>query len=407
MAEIIGVRFKEVGKIYYFDPNGGSYRVGEPVVVETSRGTECGTVAISNREVDQTRVVKPLKKVTRPATQEDLRRVEENHKKEEKAFRIAQEKIALCKLEMKLVEVEYTFDRGKILFYFTADGRVDFRELVKDLASVFRTRIELRQIGVRDEAKMLGGLGVCGCPLCCATFLDDFAPVSINMAKDQGLSLNPSKISGSCGRLMCCLKYENEAYQDLLRTTPPVDSLVETPNGQGVVTEISLLRGFCKVRLEDSNEAPRLYRKDELTVLRPGRIRARRSKNKSADHGEASTKAQETGPKPEPVSQKAEPAPALKVEEERGESREKPQRPQPRRPRENRENRENREKRENWEGRENREKREGRNNRESRENREGRENGENRENRSRPPRRYPPRRPRKNGEGKPEGKTED
>ena len=311
----------------------------------------------------------------------------------------SEKKIRAHQLEMKLVEVEYTFDRGKILFYFTADGRVDFRELVKDLASVFRTRIELRQIGVRDEAKMLGGLGVCGCPLCCATFLDDFAPVSINMAKDQGLSLNPSKISGSCGRLMCCLKYENEAYQDLLRTTPPVDSLVETPNGQGVVTEISLLRGFCKVRLEDSNEAPRLYRKDELTVLRPGRIRARRSKNKSADHGEASPKAQEIGPKPEPAPQKAEPAP--KVEEERGENREKPQRPQSRRPRENREGRENRENREN---RESREKREGRNNRE---NREGRENGENRENRSRPPRRYPPRRPRKSGEGKPEGKTED
>ena len=364
-------------------------------------------MATPNHEVEDDQIVKPLRRVLRAATEEDKKTVEENQRLEKEAFAICEKKIRAHQLEMKLVEVEYTFDRGKILFYFTADGRVDFRELVKDLASVFRTRIELRQIGVRDEAKMLGGLGVCGCPLCCATFLDDFAPVSINMAKDQGLSLNPSKISGSCGRLMCCLKYENEAYQDLLRTTPPVDSLVETPNGQGVVTEISLLRGFCKVRLEDSNEAPRLYRKDELTVLRPGRIRARRPKNKSADHGEASPKAQETGPKPEPVSQKAEPAPALKVEEERGESREKPQRPQPRRPRENRENRENREKRENWEGRENREKREGRNNRESRENREGRENGENRENRSRPPRRYPPRRPRKNGEGKPEGKTED
>ena len=221
MAEIIGVRFKEVGKIYYFDPNGGSYRVGEPVVVETSRGTECGTVAISNREVDQTRVVKPLKKVTRPATQEDLRRVEENHKKEEKAFRIAQEKIALCKLEMKLVEVEYAFDGSKILFYFTADGRVDFRELVKELAGVFRTRIELRQIGVRDEAKMLGGLGICGRPFCCASFLGEFQPVSIKMAKEQGLSLNPTKISGACGRLMCCLKYEQDAYEDLLRSCRP------------------------------------------------------------------------------------------------------------------------------------------------------------------------------------------
>ena len=205
MAEIIGVRFKEVGKIYYFDPNGGSHRVGEAVIVETARGTECGTVAIPNREVEQSRVVKPLKKVTRPATQEDLRRVEENRKKEEKAFRIAQEKIALCKLEMKLVEVEYAFDGSKILFYFTADGRVDFRELVKELAGAFRTRIELRQIGVRDEAKMLGGLGICGRPFCCASFLGEFQPVSIKMAKEQGLSLSPVKISGTCGRLMCCL----------------------------------------------------------------------------------------------------------------------------------------------------------------------------------------------------------
>ena len=238
MAEIIGVRFKEVGKIYYFDPNGGSYRVGEPVVVETSRGTECGTVAISNREVDQTRVVKPLKKVTRPATQEDLRRVEENHKKEEKAFRIAQEKIALCKLEMKLVEVEYAFDGSKILFYFTADGRVDFRELVKELAGVFRTRIELRQIGVRDEAKMLGGLGICGRPFCCASFLGEFQPVSIKMAKEQGLSLNPTKISGACGRLMCCLKYEQDAYEDLLRSTPKVGAIVLSVNASATLSAI-------------------------------------------------------------------------------------------------------------------------------------------------------------------------
>ena len=377
MTEVIGVRFKKVGKVYDFDPVNLKVDKDSYVIVETARGVEYGQVATPNHEVEDDQIVKPLRRVLRAATEEDKKTVEENQRLEKEAFAICEKKIRAHQLEMKLVEVEYTFDRGKILFYFTADGRVDFRELVKDLASVFRTRIELRQIGVRDEAKMLG---VCGCPLFCAPFLDDFAPVSINMAKDQGLSLNPSKISGSCGRLMCCLKYENEAYQDLLRTTPPVDSLVETPNGQGVVTEISLLRGFCKVRLEDSNEAPRLYRKDELTVLRPGRIRARRSKNKSADHGEASPKAQETGPKPEPVSQKAEPAPAPKVEEERGENREKPQRPQSRRPRENRE---------------------------SRENREGRENGENRENRSRPPRRYPPRRPRKNGEGKPEGKTEE
>lgn len=273
MAEIIGVRFKEVGKIYYFDPNGGSYRVGEPVVVETSRGTECGTVAISNREVDQTRVVKPLKKVTRPATQEDLRRVEENHKKEEKAFRIAQEKIALCKLEMKLVEVEYAFDGSKILFYFTADGRVDFRELVKELAGVFRTRIELRQIGVRDEAKMLGGLGICGRPFCCASFLGEFQPVSIKMAKEQGLSLNPTKISGACGRLMCCLKYEQDAYEDLLRITPKVGAIVQTADGRGRVTEVNLLTGELKVHLDRAEDgAVTSFHKSQVKTLRDGRI---------------------------------------------------------------------------------------------------------------------------------------
>lgn len=271
MAEIIGVRFKEVGKIYYFDPNGGSYRVGEPVVVETSRGTECGTVAISNREVDQTRVVKPLKKVTRPATQEDLRRVEENHKKEEKAFRIAQEKIALCKLEMKLVEVEYAFDGSKILFYFTADGRVDFRELVKELAGVFRTRIELRQIGVRDEAKMLGGLGICGRPFCCASFLGEFQPVSIKMAKEQGLSLNPTKISGACGRLMCCLKYEQDAYEDAIKRMPKNDSFVLTPDGPGNVSDVNLLKETVNVRLDDRPENARCYHNCEVCVLRSGK----------------------------------------------------------------------------------------------------------------------------------------
>lgn len=270
MAEIIGVRFKEVGKIYYFDPNGGSYREGEAVIVETARGTECGTVAIPNREVEQSRVVKPLKKVTRPATQEDLRRVEENRKKEEKAFRIAQEKIALCKLEMKLVEVEYAFDGSKILFYFTADGRVDFRELVKELAGVFRTRIELRQIGVRDEAKMLGGLGICGRVFCCSSFLGDFQPVSIKMAKEQGLSLNPTKISGTCGRLMCCLKYEQNAYEDLIRSTPRVGTPVSTPEGNGVVCEISnLITGALKVKIESGEGFVfKNFSKHEVTPLR-------------------------------------------------------------------------------------------------------------------------------------------
>ena len=268
MAEIIGVRFKEVGKIYYFDPNGGSYRVGEPVVVETSRGTECGTVAISNREVVQTRVVKTLKKVTRPATQEDLRRVEENHKKEERAFRIAQEKIALCKLEMKLVEVEYAFDGSKILFYFTADGRVDFRELVKELAGVFRTRIELRQIGVRDEAKMLGGLGICGRPFCCASFLGEFQPVSIKMAKEQNLSLNSAKISGACGRLMCCLRFEHDVYEEEIRKTPGVGKNVKTPDGIGTVVESVPLRGTVKVKTgEEGNFTVKEYNREAVSVI--------------------------------------------------------------------------------------------------------------------------------------------
>lgn len=286
MTEVVGVRFKKVGKVYDFDPVNLKVDKGSHVIVETNRGVEYGEVAVANHEVEDEQVVKPLCKVLRAATEEDEQRVAQNKKLEKDAFAICEKKIRAHKLEMKLVEVEYTFDRGKILFYFTADGRVDFRELVKDLASVFRTRIELRQIGVRDEAKMLGGLGVCGCPLCCATFLDDFAPVSINMAKDQGLSLNPSKISGNCGRLMCCLKYENEAYQDLLRTTPPVDSLVETPQGRGVVTEVSLLKGECKVRLEDSADSPKCFCKGDCKVLRAGRVRTRRGKGKSGEsHG--------------------------------------------------------------------------------------------------------------------------
>ena len=224
MAEIIGVRFKSMSKVYFFDPAGHTLARGCLVVVETARGVECGEVVTENRVVDDSEIVKPLKKVVRPATAEDIRRSKENAEKEAKAFAICQEKIAAHKLDMKLTRVEYTFDNSKILFYFTADGRVDFRELVKDLASVFRTRIELRQIGVRDEAKMLGGLGICGRPFCCSQFLNDFQPVSIKMAKEQGLSLNPTKISGACGRLMCCLKYEQEAYQELQRTTPPQGS---------------------------------------------------------------------------------------------------------------------------------------------------------------------------------------
>ena len=229
MAEVIGVRFKEVGKVYYFDPNGIQMKKGDMAIVETARGVECGEVAMENREIEDKDIVHPLKKMIRKATQGDLKKVEENRKKERHAFEICEKKILDHKLEMKLVDVEYTFDNNKILFYFTADGRVDFRELVKDLASVFRTRIELRQIGVRDEAKMMGGLGICGRPFCCTSFLGEFQPVSIKMAKEQGLSLNPVKISGTCGRLMCCLKYEQAAYSDLLRTTPKNGAVVNTP----------------------------------------------------------------------------------------------------------------------------------------------------------------------------------
>ncbi len=268
MTEIIGIRFKKVGKIYYFDPNGVQAEKGQHAIVETARGIECGEIVIANKQVDDDKIIKPLKSLIRIATKEDMATVAQNIALEDQALKICAEKVKNHKLDMKLVAAEYTFDRGKVLFYFTSDGRVDFRELVKDLASVFRTRIELRQIGVRDEAKMVGGLGVCGNPLCCSTFLDDFQSVSINMAKEQGLSLNPTKISGTCGRLMCCLKYENEAYQELTRNTPPVDSIVETPDGRGVVTSINLLRGKCTVRLDSAPDSLEVYNREDLKVLR-------------------------------------------------------------------------------------------------------------------------------------------
>ena len=271
MVRVTGVRFRSAGKIYYFDPDGKEFALDQLVIVETTRGVECGTVAIPNREVEDESIIKPLKKVVRVATKEDRKRIEDNHNKEKRAYRICQEKIAANKLEMKLVGVEYTFDNSKILFYFTADGRVDFRELVKDLASVFRTRIELRQIGVRDEAKMLGGLGICGRPFCCASFLGEFQPVSIKMAKEQGLSLNPTKISGTCGRLMCCLKYEQPAYEELLRTTPKVGATVSTPDGKGVVREVSLLTGMLKVNLlSNADGTLTVYDKQDVKVLREG-----------------------------------------------------------------------------------------------------------------------------------------
>lgn len=274
MARIIGVRFKNTGKVYYFSPGDHELPKGSQVVVETARGVECGEVVISNKEVADETIIKPLKPVLRPATPEDVRRSKENAEKEKKAFKLCQEKIAAHKLDMKLVDVEYTFDNSKILFYFTADGRVDFRELVKDLASVFRTRIELRQIGVRDEAKMLGGLGICGRPFCCSQFLGDFQPVSIKMAKEQGLSLNPTKISGSCGRLMCCLKYEQDTYEDLLRTTPKVGAIVTSREGKGTVMEANLLTGAIKIRLDKSPDSPPVVMKrEDVKVIRDNRIK--------------------------------------------------------------------------------------------------------------------------------------
>lgn len=254
MTDVIGIRFKPVGKIYYFSPNDFSIEPGMHVIVETVRGIEYGTVVLGKKQVEEEEFNQPLKNVIRIANEEDEHIYEENKQKEKKAFAICNEKIRKHQLEMKLVDVEYTFDGGKILFYFTADGRVDFRELVKDLASIFRTRIELRQIGVRDESKMIGSYGVCGRSLCCSSFLGEFVPVSIKMAKEQGLSLNPSKISGTCGRLMCCLKYEQEAYDELLKHTPPQGALVETPDGKGVVEFVSLLKGVVKVRVEKGKE---------------------------------------------------------------------------------------------------------------------------------------------------------
>lgn len=255
MAEVISVRFKEVGKNYYFDPQNKQYKSGDNVIVETARGLEFGEVSIGNREIPDEEITAPLKNVIRSATQKDLDVVEENKKKEKEAFDICHKKIAEHNLLMKLVDVEYTFDRSKILFYFTADGRVDFRELVKDLASIFHTRIELRQIGVRDESKKVGGLGICGRPFCCSTFLGSFQPVSIKMAKEQSLFLSTTKISGTCGRLMCCLKYEQDSYEHLLKVTPKNGAIVDTAEGRGTVVNFNLLTGMLKVSLDKRPEA--------------------------------------------------------------------------------------------------------------------------------------------------------
>ena len=274
MIKIVGVRFRKAGKIYYFDPAGMEIETGTHVIVETARGIEFGTVMIPPREMEEDGVVQPLKPVIRIATEADEITEQKNKEKEKEAFQICLEKIAKHKLEMKLVEAEYTFDNNKLLFYFTADGRIDFRELVKDLASVFRTRIELRQIGVRDETKILGGIGICGRPLCCSTYLSEFIPVSIKMAKEQNLSLNPTKISGVCGRLMCCLKNEEETYEYLNSRLPNVGDYVTTIEGlKGEVQSVSVLRQLVKVIVEVNDEKE--IREDKVDELkfRPKRRR--------------------------------------------------------------------------------------------------------------------------------------
>ncbi len=267
MYRVVGVRFKKAGKVYYFDPLDFVVEAGQSVIVETARGIEYGEVVIGNKEIAEEDLVLPLKPVLRIATDEDREVVEENRRKAEEALQVCHAQIINHNLDMKLVDVEYTFDRNKVIFYFTADGRVDFRELVKDLAAVFRTRIELRQIGVRDEAKMLGGMGPCGRPLCCATFLGEFDPVSIRMAKDQNLSLNPAKISGICGRLMCCLKYETDSYEEAKDSLPDIGGYVETVFGIGKVIGLNILEKIVQVELEDSRieELP-LYEVKEIEI---------------------------------------------------------------------------------------------------------------------------------------------
>ena len=269
MLTVIGVRFRAAGKIYYFDPADRQIKIGDHVIVETARGIEYGYVVLGNREVDETKVIPPLKPVIRMATDEDRAIEAKNKEKEKEAFDICLEKISKHGLEMKLIDSEYTFDKNKLLFYFTADGRIDFRELVKDLAATLHTRIELRQIGVRDESKMLGGLGICGRPFCCSTFLDGFHSVTIKMAKDQGLSLAPGKISGTCGRLMCCLKYEQNSYEYLHKITPKIGTLVDCRYGRGTVVDTAILTGQLKVRLDDTPDGlPVTVSRDEVRIVR-------------------------------------------------------------------------------------------------------------------------------------------
>ncbi|MCR4999296.1 MAG: stage 0 sporulation family protein [Lachnospiraceae bacterium] len=299
MKKIIGVRFRNAGKSYYFDPNGLTLRMNDRVIVETSRGVEMGIISIPEMEVEDDKAKQPLKEIMRKATEEDIKRVEENIVKEKDAYRIGQQKIREHNLEMKLVQTEYTFDRNKLLFYFTADDRVDFRELVKDLAAVFRTRIELRQIGVRDETKILGGIGICGRELCCKTFLADFAPVSMKMAKEQSLSLNPTKISGVCGRLMCCLKNEEETYEYLNARMPGKgDEAITTNNEHGIVYDMNVLKQQVRVLFEENDEREiREYSVDDLTFI----------PRKKGGNNKPKQEPKEEEPKPQKVKEPKEP----------------------------------------------------------------------------------------------------
>ncbi len=272
-AEVVDIQFRPGQKIYYFDPNGIPCKAGDHVIIDTARGPEYGICVGSNHQIRAADIVSPLRPVLRIATAQDEKVMEENQAKEKQAYEACLKKIGEHGLDMQLVSAEYAFDGSKILFFFTADERVDFRELVKNLASMFHTRIELRQIGVRDKAKMVGGLGICGRPFCCASFLDDFQPVSIKMAKTQNLSLNPTKISGTCGRLMCCLKYEQDAYEDLIRNSPKLESFVDTPEGRGTVVELDLLRQRVKVRMEDRPEVTGVFPNEEIAVLRSGKAK--------------------------------------------------------------------------------------------------------------------------------------
>lgn len=271
--EVVDIQFRPGQKVYYFDPNGMQFAPGDPVIMDTARGPEFGTCAGANHTVRRKEIVTPLRKILRRASQQDLKIVADNRAREKRAYDVCMQKIAEHGLDMQLVSAECAFDGSKILFYFTADERVDFRELVKNLAGVFHTRIELRQIGVRDKAKMVGGLGICGRPFCCASFLNDFQPVSIKMAKTQNLSLNPTKISGTCGRLMCCLKYEQDAYEDLIRTSPKMDSFVDTPEGRGTVVELDLMRQRVKVRMEENPDTISQFANTDIAVLRSGKAK--------------------------------------------------------------------------------------------------------------------------------------